>query len=171
MRVVPALDAGAMLKKTEIPITEHDTAQTLHDALAKAGGELMAETLEQLETLPEVPQDESLVTYAAKLQKSEALLDWGQEANALARKVRAFNPFPVAYANMQGEPWRIWSATEVAGHGEPGQILAAGPEGIDVACASGALRLLNLQRPGGKPLGCRDFLAGRSLRTGDRFDA
>src|SRR5690606_10438033 len=99
MEVVPALDAGAMISRGAIPITERDTAQTLHDALADLGARLMVEAMARLEAegaLPATPQDESQVTYAAKLDKSEATLDWSQEAAQLSRRVRAFNPFPVA---------------------------------------------------------------------------
>lgn len=170
MQVVPALDAGAMLKKAAVPITENDTAQTLHDALADAGGRLMVEALEELDALVAEPQDEALVTYAAKLQKSEAPLDWAQDASQLARQVRAFNPFPVAQASMRGEQWRLWFARAVEGRGAPGEIIRL-EGGIVVACGQGALSIETLQRPGGKQLSWKDFLAGVSLKRGDRFDA
>jgi methionyl-tRNA formyltransferase len=170
MQVVPALDAGAMLKKAVVPITENDTAQTLHDALADAGGRLMVQTLEELDMLVAQPQDEALVTYAAKLQKSEAPLDWARDASQLARQVRAFNPFPVAQATMRGEQWRLWFARAVEGRGEPGEIIRL-DDGIVVACGQGALSIETVQRPGGKQLNWKDFLAGVSLKCGDRFDA
>ncbi len=170
MQVVPALDAGAMLKKGVIPITENDTAQDLHDALAALGGRLMVDALTQLNTLTAEPQDESLVTYAAKLQKAEAPLDWKQPAEILARQVRAFNPFPVAQATMRGEPWRLWFAQTSPGQGRPGEILRL-EDGIVVACGKDALRITLLQRPGGKQLAWKDFLAGNPLHPGDRFDA
>jgi methionyl-tRNA formyltransferase len=170
MQVVPALDAGAMLKKAVVPITENDTAQTLHDTLSDAGGRLMVEALEELDTLAAEPQDEALVTYAAKLQKSEAPIDWAQDASRLARQVRAFNPFPVAQATMRGEPWRLWFARAVEGRGEPGEIIRL-EGGIVVACGHGALSIETLQRPGGKQLNWKDFMAGVSFKCGDRFDA
>jgi methionyl-tRNA formyltransferase len=171
MQVVPALDAGAMLKKAALPITENDTAQTLHDALATLGARLMVETLAELDALAAEPQDESLVVYAAKLQKSEAALDWSRTALELARQVRAFNPFPVAQADMHGEPWRIWFAQALprAG-GSPGEIIAI-DNGILVACGTGTLCIQALQRPGGRQLPWKDFLAGTPLKPGDRFGA
>ncbi len=169
MRVVLALDAGAMLKKASLPITGQDTAQTLHDRLATLGGRLMVETLAELPHLTPQPQDEALVTYAEKLRKDEAPLDWRRSATELARQVRAFNPFPVAQARMQGGIWRIWMAQAEEGAGDPGSALAAG-DGLLVACGSGALRITELQKPGGRRLPAREFLAGTPLEPGDRFD-
>jgi methionyl-tRNA formyltransferase len=170
MQVAQALDAGTMLKKAVFPITENDTAQTLHDALATLGGALMVEVLTELDRLIPQPQDETLVTYAAKLQKSEAPLDWSRSAADLSRQVRAFNPFPVAQAAMRGEPWRIWFARVLprAG-GSPGEIIGI-EKGILVACGSGTLCIEELQRPGGKRLGWKEFLAGAPLKPGEHFD-
>lgn len=169
MQVVLALDAGAMLKKGVIPITEDDTAQTLHDALAAQGGRLMVETLSELDQLTPQPQDEALVTYAEKLRKDEAPLDWSQPAELLSRQVRAFNPFPGAQAVMADEPWKIWFARAVPGSGKPGEIISL-QDGIVVACGQGALRIEMLQKPGGKRLSVRDFLAGNPLKPGARFN-
>ena len=170
MQVVQALDAGAMLKKAALPITENDTAQTLHDALATLGGALMVEVLAELGRLVPEPQDETLVTYASKLQKSEAPLDWSRSAVDLSRQVRAFNPFPVAQAVMREEFWRIWFASALphAG-GHPGEIISV-EKGILVACGSGTLCIEELQRPGGKRLGWKEFLAGAPLRPGEHFN-
>jgi len=171
MEVVLALDAGAMLKKGVVPITERDTAQSLHDALAEMGGRLMVETLAELGTIQAQPQDEALVTYAEKLRKDEAPLDWNSNAADLARQVRAFNPFPVAQATFEGEPWRIWMAYAVPDvSGAPGEVLNTS-DGILVACGAGALRITEVQKPGGKRLQARDFLAGNPLKPGDRFSA
>lgn len=171
MEVVLALDAGAMLKKGVVPIAEHDTAQSLHDSLAEMGGRLMVETLAELNTIQPQPQDEALVTYAEKLRKDEAPLDWHGNADDLARQVRAFNPFPVAQATFQGEAWRIWMAYAVAGvSGDSGEVLDTS-NGILVACGTGALRITEVQKPGGKRLSARDFLAGNQLKPGDRFAA
>ncbi len=169
MEVVLALDAGAMLKKGTVPITERDTAQTLHDALAAQGGQLMVEALAELDQIVPQPQDPALVTYAEKLRKDEAPLDWCQPAAALSRQVRAFNPFPGAQAMMRGEVWKLWFATAVAGEGAPGAVLDL-RDGVTVACGSGALRIESLQKPGGKRLSAREFLAGTPLNVGDRFD-
>lgn len=170
MKVVPALDAGDMLMKAPIAITENDTAQSLHDALAILGGRLMAESLQNLDSLQAEPQDEALVTYAAKLLKTEAPIDWKRPADELARQVRAFNPFPVAQATMQGEPWRIWFAKTVTGKGRPGEVLDV-TDGIVIACGEGALRIEELQKPGGRRMGWKDFLRGAALQPGCTFDA
>jgi methionyl-tRNA formyltransferase len=169
MEVVLALDAGAMLKKGVVTIAEHDTAQSLHDALAVLGGRLMVETLAELDSITPQPQDEARVTYAGKLRKDEAPLDWRRGASELARQVRAFNPFPVAQATFNGEIWRIWMACAVPGvSGAPGEILDAA-DSILVGCGDGALRITELQKPGGKRLPARDFLAGNPLKRGDAF--
>lgn len=170
MQVVPTLDAGDMLMKAAVPITDDDTAQSLHDALAELGGRLMAEALVSLESLQAQLQDEALVTYAAKLQKTEAPLDWRRSAIELARQVRAFNPFPVAQAAMRGEPWRIWFARAMEGKGKPGEVIGIS-DGIVVACGSGVLRIEELQKPGGKRMRWKDFLTGTPLKPGDHFDA
>jgi methionyl-tRNA formyltransferase len=171
MEVVLALDAGAMLKKGVVPITENDTAQSLHDALAAMGGRLMVEVLAELDDIRPEPQDEALVTYAEKLRKDEAPLDWKRSAAELSRQVRAFNPFPVAQAKFNDEVWRIWMATVAVGtSGTPGEILDTS-DCILVACGENALRITELQKPGGKRLSARDFLAGNQLKRGDRFAA
>jgi methionyl-tRNA formyltransferase len=170
MQVVLALDAGAMLKKGVIAITSQDTAQTLHDALAAQGGRLMVETLAQLESLKPEQQNEELVTYAEKLQKSEAPIDWQRNAVELSRQVRAFNPFPVATAAMNGETWKIWFATTTQWRGTPGEIISL-EGGIIVSCGEGALCITELQKPGGKRLAWKEFLAGNSLKVGMRFDS
>jgi len=171
MEVVPALDAGAMVSKGILPITGRDTAQSLHDGLASIGAALMVEAMNQLAEhgkLDAIPQDESLVTYAAKLQKSEADIDWSKTAVELSRQVRAFNPFPVAHSMLNGEVCRIWMATSVDGKAQPGVIASLG-ETIMVGCGEGLLSIEELQMPGGKRLKTRDFMAGRVLHVGDRF--
>jgi methionyl-tRNA formyltransferase len=173
MQVVMALDAGAMLRKAAVPITEDDTAQTLHDRLAVLGAQLLVETLRDMQSagwLAGEPQDEAAVTYAAKLAKAEAPLDWHRSATELARQIRAFNPFPVAQATFDGELWRIWFARAMprAG-GNPGEILSV-DNGILVACGAGTLCIEELQRPGGKRLAAREFVAGMPLKAGQRFD-
>ncbi len=171
MEVVPKLDAGAMVSKGVIPIGERDTAQTLHDGLANIGANLMLEAMNKLALdghLPSIPQDESLVTYAEKLQKSEAAIDWNQSAAQISKQVRAFNPFPVAQAILNGEICRIWMATAKPGVGVAGQVVSA-QEAIDVASGEGVLSIEELQLPGGKRLKARDFLAGKPLPIGTQF--
>jgi methionyl-tRNA formyltransferase len=163
MEVVPALDAGAMVSKGVLPITVQDTAQTLHDGLAKIGADLMLDAMVALSKnghLPSTPQDESLVTYAAKLQKSEADIDWSQSADFISRQVRAFNPFPVAQTTLDGEVLRIWMATALAGSAKAGKIVEA-TNSLQVGCGEGILNIEEVQLPGGKRLKVRDFLAGR----------
>jgi methionyl-tRNA formyltransferase len=172
MEVVPKLDAGAMVSKGIIPIGERDTAQSLHDGLATIGANLMVEEMNKLAVeghLASIPQDESLVTYAEKLQKSEAAIDWNQSAAQISKQVRAFNPFPVAQATLNGEVCRIWMATTKPGVGVAGQVVAA-QETIDVACREGILSIEELQLPGGKRLKARDFLAGNPLPIGTQFN-
>lgn len=171
MEVVPALDAGAMILRGSLPITAQDTAQTLHDGLADIGAKLMLQAMNQLESagkLAAEPQDEALVTYAEKLQKSEAAIDWHQDAEALSRQVRAFNPFPVAQSTLQGDTCRIWMAQALDGQAEPGTIVSL-DQGIIVGCGKGLLKIDELQLPGGKRLKARDFLAGNQLKLGDKF--
>lgn len=172
MEVVPALDAGAMISKGIVKITELDTAQTLHDALAKIGAELMVQAMEKLSkngALDSTPQDESLVTYAEKLQKSEATIDWNKSADAISKQVRAFNPFPVATAILKGEVCRIWMATKKPGKGRAGEVMATN-ETIDIACGEDILCIHELQLPGGKRLKAREFLTGRQLTVGTQFE-
>jgi methionyl-tRNA formyltransferase len=168
MEVVPALDAGAMVSCAVLPISERDTAQRLHDGLSSLGAKLMVDAMRKLEQdgiLPAKPQDESLVTYAHKLEKSEAVIDWHRPAIELSRQVRAFNPFPVAHTMLNGEICRIWMATHVSGSGKPGEIVDIN-DAIYVACGEGLLRIEELQMPGGKRMAAKDFLAGRQLMSG-----
>ena len=175
MQMAPGLDTGAMLLKRACPIRDTETAASLHDRLATLGAEALLATLEQLvagELQPE-PQDEAAACYAAKLDKAEAALDWCEPAVVLARQVRGFNPWPIAYTYYQGQPLRIWAATPLAANAEvavrqPGEIVAATAAGIDVATGQGILRITELQLPGGKPLAAGQFLNARSL-AGVRF--
>lgn len=171
MEVVPALDAGAMVSKGTLPISERDTAQSLHDGLAVIGAKLMVEAMRKLAqegSLQATPQDESLVTYAAKLQKAEAAIDWTKSAELLSRQVRAFNPFPVAHATLNGEVCRFWMVTALAGKAEPG-IVVDTTDGIVIGTGDGLLKVEELQMPGGKRLRARDFLQGHPLQQGQHF--
>jgi len=168
MEVVPALDAGAMVSRGVLPITGRDTAQTLHDGLANIGARLMVEAMQQLEKdgkLVATPQDESLVTYAHKLEKAEAAIDWSRSARELSRQVRGFNPFPVAHTLLNGDVCRIWMATDLPGQAEAGKIVDI-TDGIQVGCGEGILRIEELQMPGGKSLTAKEFLQGHSLKAG-----
>ena len=159
MQMDEGLDTGAMLSRVAVPIGPAQTAAELHDVLAQAGGDLIVQTLAQAAagTLTATPQPEEGVTYAAKLDKAEALLDWHADADLLARRVRAFNPVPGASARLAGldDPVKIWRAaalpaTAASAAATPGSVLGAGADGIDIATADGVLRLLELQKAGGK---------------------
>ena len=171
MEVVPALDAGAMISRCAIPITEIDTTQTLHDALSHAGAELMVESMKLLEKkghLVSMPQDDAFVTYAHKLEKAEAKINWELSAIEISRKVRAFNPFPVAQSMLNGEVYRIWQATAKKGKAKAGEI-ADLADGVLVGCGDGLLQINELQAQGGKRLNANVFLQGRNLKVGDMF--
>jgi len=171
MEVVPALDAGAMVSRGVVPITDIDTTQTLHDALSKTGAELMVQAMAELQEkgiLPATPQDEALVTYAHKLEKSEAAIDWQKSAVEISRQVRAFNPFPVAQGVLKGEVYRIWMATAKAGKASAGEIVNI-HDGVTVGCGDGLLHITELQAPGGKRLNAQVFVQGHNLQVGDLF--
>ncbi len=169
MQMDAGLDTGAMLKKRAIAISPDDTAATLHDRLAVLGAELIVEVLPQLDGLARMAQPDAGVSYAAKIGKAEAALDWLSSAAQLERQVRAFNPFPVATAMFSGTSLKIWNAVVTQGTGEPGRVLAADEEGITVACGEAALCLRELQKPGSRRLAAKDFLHGFAVRPGDAF--
>lgn len=172
MQMEAGLDTGPVLLHQELPIAATDTGGQLHDRLAELGAQVLSDGLGLLRAgIKPIarPQPEQGVTYAHKLDKAEAKLDWAQDAGALARTVRAFNPWPIAEATLAGERVRIHGAVALdLAHGQvPGTVLAAGREGIDIACGQGALRLRVLQREGGKAITAADYLnARRDLRVG-----
>jgi methionyl-tRNA formyltransferase len=155
-----------------MPILPADTAGTLHDRLAALGARLVVAALDGLAggTLAATPQPAEGVTYAAKLQKDEARIDWRRFVAEIERQVRAFNPSPGAAARIRGTDVKIWRAAATAVAGEPGAVIEIDPSGIVVAGGCGALRLEELQRAGGKRLPARDFLRGFPLAPGDRFE-
>ena len=164
MQMEAGLDTGPMLLSAAIDIDPQDTTGSLHDRLAALGGRLLVEALAGFDQLTPVAQPDTGVTYASKIDKTEARLDWNRPATELARQVRAFNPFPGAVVTLAGEPVKAWRGEAVAAGGRPGQVLAADANGIVVACAEGALRLTELQKPGGRRVTSADFLNGSSLR-------
>jgi methionyl-tRNA formyltransferase len=173
MQMDEGLDTGPMLLKKTCAIGVDDTAQTLHDKLALLGGEAIVEALELATrgALQAQPQTAADATYAAKLSKDEAAIDWTQPAEQLARAVRAYNPFPVAVTQLGGAPLRIWSAQARPESGAPGVVLALDRTGILVGCGRGALLITELQRAGGKRLHAEQFLAGGGLKVDDRLGA
>jgi methionyl-tRNA formyltransferase len=165
MEMEEGLDTGPMLSMERLPILDTDTTGSLHDKLADMGGRMIVEALNKMAAgdLPAEPQPEEGVTYAAKISKEEAKLDLSRPAAELARKVRAFNPFPGAHAQAGGVTVKIWNAQAIDGKAQPGKVLSADAQGIVVACGEGALRLTELQKPGGKRLAAGEFLKGFSF--------
>jgi methionyl-tRNA formyltransferase len=195
MRMDAGLDTGPMLARREMDLRPQDTAKTVHDRLASLGAQLIGDTLDALNEgrVREVPQPSDGVTYAEKVNKTEALIDWQQDAMQVSRRVRAFNPWPVAETRFNGAQLRIWDAEvrdaevrDAGGHDRaapatataagatagsgaaPGTVLAATDEGIDVACGRSTLRILRLQLAGRKALAPGEFIQGQRLQ-GARF--
>jgi methionyl-tRNA formyltransferase len=160
MGMEEGLDTGPMMLIERVAIADTDTTGSLHDKLAALGGRMIVEALRKMEAgqLEAVPQPEEGVTYAAKISKEEAKLDFSLPAELLWRRVRAFNPFPGAHGLVDGVTVKVWNAELAPGSGVAGQVLAADGQGIVVACGSGALRMTELQKPGGKRLAAGDFL-------------
>lgn len=169
MQMESGLDTGPVLLQRAFAIADNDTAATLHDRLAVLGATMIVDALGQLPMQAEA-QPISGVTYAYKLEKQEALIDWRKSSAVLDRHIRAFNPFPGAQALMHGQTIKLWQATPVDGYGEIGSILAVDRKTIVVACGKGALAIAELQKSGGRRLPVQQFLAGNALKVGDRFD-
>ena len=169
MQMDAGLDTGAILRSRAIAIAPDDTAATLQDKLALLGADLIVEVLPQLASMVPTAQPNTGVSYAAKIGRAEAALDWRRPAPELERRVRAFNPFPAAAATLAGTPLKIWGAAVAKGDGEPGRVLAADEQGIVVACGEAALCLRELQKAGGRRLPTKDFLRGFAVRPGDAF--
>ncbi len=163
MQMDEGLDTGAVLHRREIEIAADETGGSLHDKLAALGADALLHCLDALKagSLPQAePQPEEGATYARKLDKGEAEIDWNEPAIALERRIRAFNPWPVAWCTIGGERTRIWNA-EATGQrclARPGDVLENGTDGVSVATGEGVLKLLELQRPGGKRIRARDYL-------------
>ncbi len=176
MQMDAGLDTGDMLLAEHVPVAATDTAATLHDKLAAQGGRLMVQALTQAARggLKPVRQPEQGVTYARKIEKQEAAIDWTQPAAVIAQRVRAFNPFPGASATVNGETLKIWTAGIAPGlppvGAEFGSILTVNPDYIGVAAMNSIVSITELQRPGGKRLGVADFLRGFELQPGMVFD-
>ena len=176
MQMDAGLDTGDMLLVQTLRIDAQDTTESLHDALAALGARLIVQALQQAQTgaLQGVAQAADGVCYAHKIDKREAALDWTQPATTLARRVRAFNPFPVASSVLGGETIKFWRAQALPPHSrpaQPGEVIAVSTEGVDIATASGVLRATRLQKAGGKPLEAADFLHGFALHPGQIFAA
>jgi methionyl-tRNA formyltransferase len=172
MQMDAGLDTGPMLLQQALPISESDTAGTLHDKVARLGAELIVQGLKNLSALKPTPQPQTGVTYAEKIQKNEAALDFSLPAPVLARRIRAFSPFPGAWMKIQGETIKCWQAHAVEVTHEtnndvtPGMVLRADERGLLISCGQGAIDLTELQRAGGKRLAAREFLSGYPLSPG-----
>ena len=169
MQMEAGLDTGPVLLSETTPIRTDDTGGTLHDRLAEIGARVLAAGLRRVtagEVLRATPQPEAGATYAHKLDKAEAELDFSRTAIELERQVRAFDPWPVAEADVAGEHLRVWSAVALPSPASrvlgPGHVVVASKHGIDIACGEGVLRILKLQRAGGRVIGAADYLNARS---------
>jgi len=167
MQMEAGLDTGPVLARVRTAIGDTETGSQLHDRLAQLGAQLLSDNLDAVlrQQLAARPQDAALATYAHKLDKREAVLDWRQDAPALARKVRAFNAWPVAETRYAGRQLRIWMACarNVDSGQPPGTVLSGTRAGVDVACGSGVLRLQQLQLPGGRAMAAVDFINAHAL--------
>ncbi|QGW75290.1 methionyl-tRNA formyltransferase [Pseudomonas alkylphenolica] len=163
MHMEAGLDTGPMLLKVSTPISATDTGGTLHDRLAEMGPPAVLEAVAGLAagTLQGEVQDDSLATYAHKLTKDEARLDWSRPAVELERLIRAFNPWPICHSTLNGEAVKVLAASLSTGSGAPGEILGASKDGLIVACGEQALCLTRLQLPGGKALNFSDLFNSR----------
>jgi methionyl-tRNA formyltransferase len=174
MRVVQKLDAGDMIKKIEIQISEKDTTEELTKTLAKLGAQLMTEVMEELSVkgeLKSTPQDETYVTYAEKVTKEESKINWHDSSKVIARKIRAFNPFPVAQTEYREVVCKIWDAEftlDSDKHAKVGELIKL-DEFIHVKCGEGVLVIKELQMPGGKRLKSKEFILGHRPILGDVF--
>ncbi|AXK38614.1 methionyl-tRNA formyltransferase [Crenobacter cavernae] len=171
MQMDAGLDTGDMLLTHKVDIAPTETGATLHDKLAEAGAEAIVAALAELDQLVEETQPHDGVTYAQKLSKAEAEVDWMQDAETIARRIRAFNPVPGAFTVLEGQALKLWLAEATDGNGRPGEVLHADANGVLVAAGSGAVRVTELQAPGGKRMGARDFVLGRAPLAGTLLGA
>jgi len=171
MRVVLALDAGPMLATVQTPIEATDTSETLEARLAAAGGRLLVETLDQLAAGPvtEVPQDESLVTYAERLQRAESAIDWTRPAPQIDRQIRGLQPWPLAVGHLAGRTVGLLHSAVVSATPQsaaPGTIILASGDDLHVGCGQGVLALTRVKPEGRRPMATRDFLNGGGIVAG-----
>ncbi len=172
MQMDAGLDTGDMLLREAVDIGSDNTAR-LHDRLAELGGRMIVQALADIGHLVRTPQPDEGVTYASKVEKHEAQVDWSQPADAIVRRIRAFDPFPGANSSLDGETIKLWAAhaappAEVSS-AAPGTLLAVSDAGLAVAAAGSIVMATELQRPGGKRLAVADFLRGFDLKPGQRF--
>jgi methionyl-tRNA formyltransferase len=179
MQMDAGLDTGPVLLREAVDIAPDETGGTLHDKLASLGARLIVTALERISrgVAQATPQPAAGATYAPKIGKTEARIDWTRAAVEIERQIRAFNPFPGALARLRADDIKVWRSTQVSaapaapGVGSPGAILRVDDAGIEVACGVGALRLTELQRAGGKRLSADAFLRGCAIAPGESFEA
>jgi methionyl-tRNA formyltransferase len=171
MQMDAGLDTGDMLLMEPVPIMPMDTTGSLHDRLAALGGRLIVEALELAACggLHRTPQPDDGVTYAHKIEKAEAGIDWTLPADVIERRIRAFDPFPGAATLLDGEVLKLWKGQITPGSGEPGLVMAVGEQGLTVACGHAALLVTEVQRPGGKRIPVSQWLQGKAVPTGRRL--
>ena len=169
MQMDIGLDTGDVVSEHRYTIQPTDTANEVHDALMNLGAAAIVADLQQLKTegrLKSVKQPEEGVTYAQKLSKEEARIDWNESAAVIERKIRAFNPVPAAWVEYQGKPMKIWRAEAVAQQGRAGEVLSCSSDGLIVACGENALKITQLQPSGGKRMDIAAFAAGHTVEAG-----
>ena len=175
MQMDAGLDTGAIISAREVSIEPRDSAATLTDRLAAVGAEAIVDTLIRLQRdgrVEALPQQEDGASYARKISRDDAAIDWRAPALAIDRQVRALNPFPGALTSLAGKPIKIWAAEPASGDfGLPGTVLRADRHDLVIACGEGALAVLELQRAGGRRLSAADFLSGNPMETGSRAGA
>ena len=170
MQMNAGLDTGDILQLSACPITNDDTGGSLHDRLAEIGAKALLQTLKDLDSkkIKPIPQDDSLATYAHKLDKKEAQINWQNSAVEIERLIRAFNPWPVAFTMLNDKPLRIWqaqvldSSSNTQADVKPGTIISCDKKGIDIRCGEGVLRLLKLQPSGSKTMDVAAFMNGHA---------
>ena len=170
MQMDAGLDTGPVFAAESIPIGAHDTAGTLTAALAQVGARLILAALAVPEAWRASQQDSTLATHAPKVSRQEAAIDWTQGAEAIDRRVRAFNPAPGAETRLRGETLKIWEAVRTPLPGAPGVVIVCDAKRVVVGCGSGSLELRRVQRPGGKAISATDFARGARLAVGAVFD-
>ncbi len=169
MQMDIGLDTGSVVSEHRYAIQPTDTANEVHDALMSLGAAAIVADLQQLKTegrLKSVKQPEEGVTYAQKLSKEEARIDWNESAAVIERKIRAFNPVPAAWVEYQGKPMKIWRAEVVAQQGRMGEVLSCSSDGLIVACGANALKITELQPSGSKRMNIAAFAAGHTVEAG-----
>ena len=173
MQMDAGLDTGDMCLIERLPIAADDTTTSLHDKLAVLGGRMVVEALELAACggLKRTSQPADGVNYAHKIEKAESQIDWSESAEVIARRLRAFNPFPGGATALGGEAIKVWEAVPEEGSGAAGTVLSADAEGVRVACGSGVLNMTLLQRAGGKRLAAGDFLRGFDVPVGSLLDS